>query len=133
MQPEPGKIIFLTFSILHDKIKQEYSCKLINQKTVDGKAKEIRSDNDSTFYRNYLVCNFTDEKGNIRLTSVLEHPLFKTVEYQDENKQFGVKQLNLDSAQFSLRVNKLPGMSRVQISQVINKNVPENLTNIKLQ
>jgi hypothetical protein len=132
-QRESGKIIFLNFSIIHDKIKQEYSCRLINQKTVNGKAKEIRSDNDSAYYQNYLLCNFTDEKGNIKLTSVLEHPLFKTVEYQDENGKLSLKQLNLDSAQFSLRVNKLPDMSSVQILQVINKNTPEKLTNIKLQ
>jgi hypothetical protein len=45
---EPGKIIFLTFSIVHNKAQKEYYCRLINQKTVVGKAKEIRSDNDST-------------------------------------------------------------------------------------
>jgi hypothetical protein len=84
-------------------------------------------------YRNYLLCNFTDEKGFVKLTSVVEHPLFKTVEYQDENNKLGVKQLDLDSAQFSIRVNKLPGMSCVQILQVLNKNAPEKLSNIKLQ
>jgi hypothetical protein len=130
---EPAKIIFLTFSIKHNKIKKESACQLISIQTVEGKAKIVRSDKDSTLYRNYLLCNYTDEKGNVEFSTVIEHPLYKTMEYVDENNKLGIKQLDLDSAQFSLRVNSIPGMTRLQISQVVHKSNPEKLINIRIQ
>jgi hypothetical protein len=97
------QIIFLNYSIKQDKLNGEYEIKLINKTITEGKLKtnssvpEIRKPGD-------LECVALDNKLELVDSILISDPLNITVESVDENNAFFRKEISLDSAQFSIRM-----------------------------
>ena len=109
------KLLFLNYTISKDNNNLK-RISLINKIEVNGKLKQ------NTFLREGsqgdLNFNLLDKKGNTIDSFIIKNPLFKTIEYVDESKHFKVKQLDLDSTQFSLRLQLNPKVISISISEI---------------
>ena len=99
---DPAKIIFLNYTI-SQKSNELVVIKFIDKIIVEGKLKATSS------------IDFNPEEGAIKLIQMdsnhqpldsisIENPLSKTVEFVDESGQFEKKTINLESAEFSVRM-----------------------------
>lgn len=98
-----SQIIFLNYSIKLDKSKGEYEINLINKIIAEGKLKtisfapDIRKPGD-------LECVALDNNLEPVDSIIISDPLNITVESVDENNAYFRKEISLDSAQFSVRM-----------------------------
>jgi hypothetical protein len=95
------KIIFLNYSIKKNT-NSSRSIQLINKKVVDGKLKRTNDIEDGDF--GDLICYQLDKNSKILQKTIIKNPLKKTIEYLDSEKKFQLKQLDLDSVRFSVRL-----------------------------
>lgn len=96
---EPNVISFLMFSIYKDTISSTNLVTLIKKTESAGKIKKQRN----FLTKNYLT--IYSYSGKIIVDSLLiEHPLYKHLEYVDANKNFVVKDTIINSADFFVRL-----------------------------
>jgi hypothetical protein len=126
-------ILFINMKITHDKVLDSYQVSLINTKTVAGSFKEIPSDPDTANYLNYLVCSYSTTVGTVLKTSIIEHPLYRRFESEYSNGKLVNRQVDLDSAEFSLRIRCEPGSNILHVSQVIGKGIQQQLGSFNIQ
>lgn len=95
------KIIFLNYSIKKNTDARR-SIQFINKKVVDGQLKRTNNIEDGDF--GDLICHQLDKNSKILQSVIIKNPLKKTIEYLDSEKAFQLKQIDLDSVQFSIRL-----------------------------
>ena len=106
------KIIFLNYSIKKNSNKVR-SIRFIDKKITDGKLKNQSNDIGSS---DDLVCFQLDKKSTILQETIIKNPLTKNIEYLDASKSFQRKQIDLDSTQFSIRLQLKPKTKYISIS-----------------
>jgi hypothetical protein len=97
------QIIFLTYSIRKDREQGGYAIELINKITTQGKIK-TNADELTVPKAGDLRCVALDESQQPLSTLIIPDPLNETVEYATENGNLAKKEIALDSAQFSVRM-----------------------------
>ena len=127
-----SKILFINLKIRREKRNDTYKVSLINTKTVAGTFKEVRSDPDTAGYLNYLVCSFSEKEGTVLKTVIIEHPLFRRFEFENSDRQLVTRTVNLDSAEFSLRIICPARLNFLSVSQVINKGAKQYLGSLNI-
>src|SRR5262245_22948285 len=99
----PPKMVFMTFSIHNDSTTKS-EIKLLSKKEADGKIKGLSPTVTSP---TSLTVALLDRGGQVLVEEVVEHPLYREVEYTNDRNEFERKALNLKDAEFFVRI-KLP-------------------------
>jgi hypothetical protein len=108
----PPKIIFLNYSIKKTE-NGTRNIRFINKVVADGKLKNNNS--NETGISGDLICFQLDKKSNELQRIIVKNPLSKSMEFLDESKSFQRKQIDLDSTQFSIRLQLKPNTKYISI------------------
>lgn len=122
-------IVFVIMKIYTDSLT--HSNKIIVQDKIytSGRVK----DHTAGFGNigSHISCFLYD--GNNLLDSIrMEHPLHKQVEYFDENHQMGMKEINQNEAEFSVRFQLKGKGNTIKVIETLDRNKIRELTMIQL-
>lgn len=121
-------IVFLVFKMQQNDHK-ENSIKLISQTQVTGK---MKAEPENTAEKeHYLTIDLYQNKRLFK-TIIKEHPLFKHVEYPDENNQYISKNIEVKEDEFFFRIQKNGQPIEVRISETLTNNTKKQLINLKI-
>lgn len=109
------KIVFLNYSIKKNK-NGDKTVALLNSKKVEGKLKHQKKILDKNPNLGDLVCVQLDGASATLSQQLIKNPLQKRVEYVDESKHFKVAEMELDSAEFSVRLQLYPETQYIVIN-----------------
>ena len=126
--PAADQIIFLTMSIADDSRQGARTITLQDLVKTPGTLKT--SPTRAFQARPHLSCILY--AGSLRQDSImLEHPLFKQVEYVNEQDQLQQKAIKLDQAEFFIRFQ--PGSAdQLKIEERLPGTLPKTLLTVKL-
>ena len=96
-----SKIMFLVLTIFNDSIKDENHISLISKSASSGKIKQV--DESAITSENYLTFKVY-EKNKLVTTVVKTHPLYKDIEYQNDNHELSTKHIELKKEDFFIRL-----------------------------
>ncbi|WP_346882986.1 hypothetical protein [uncultured Algibacter sp.] len=99
---------------------------------VDGKFKNPKTTTKDTY--GDLICLQLDKKSNILERTTIKNPLFKTIEFIDDSKSFHTKHIDLDSTNFSVRLQLKQNAQYISLIEVNlnNTSVSKPLITTKL-
>jgi len=113
---ESPKIIFLNYSITENKSNHHYTIELIDKTIVNGKIKK-NSNIPITPVMDDLAYTVSDKDKMVLEENFIENPLRRTFEFVDDNGQLAKKDVVLDSALFSLRIQLDPKARYVSLAR----------------
>lgn len=111
-------ILFLSFKISRDSSAGISEVELMKRKVVAGKIKKnkhIHAD-----FKSALEMQFCDKKGNVIASQIIEHPLFKNIEYLNERNEYQMKFVVLKEAEFFIREQKASEYWQIKIRESLN-------------
>lgn len=97
------EIVFINYAIKKDD-KGNYKVEFRGSKKVEGKLKNQKKILDKQGISGDLICSQFDASSSTLSQQLIKNPLKKTVEYVDENKNFKIANIELDSAEFTVRL-----------------------------
>jgi hypothetical protein len=122
-------IVFLIFKIIKDKNSDKNKIEYIKNIKTSGSLKNnytesINSDNILTIeiYRNDIL----DQNISIN------HPLYKNIEYLNEDNTFARKEVISEEEEFSIRISNRNSKTIIKISETLKNNKKQQLTTLKL-
>ncbi len=113
----PPNIIFLNYAIKKTSDGNR-TIRFINKKITVGKLKNHNNKSPKTSVTGDLMLFQLDKKSNRLQNIIIKNPLTKTIEYIDESKLFQRKRIDLDSTQFSLRLQLKPNTKYISIYNI---------------
>ena len=113
----PPKMVFMTFSIHNDSTGKS-ELKLLSKKEADGK---IKGKSPAVTSPTNLTISLLDGRGKVLVEEVIEHPLYREVEYTNDKNEFERKALNLKDAEFFVRINLPLTADRALVTEVIDQ------------
>ena len=122
-----SKILFLNYSI-EKTLNGKRTIQFINKKIVDGKLKPIPFESIENGIVGDLIFTEFDKKSKVLHQLLIKNPLFKTIEYVDDSKNFKTETIKSDKTQFSIRLQLNSNTKYITIS-----NFAENDPLIKTQ
>lgn len=122
------KIVFLNYSIKKNENGKK-TVTFLNSKKVKGSLKNQKRILDKTGNLGDLVCTQLDATSATLSEQLIKNPLVKTLEYVDETKNFKVVQMELDSSEFTVRLQLYPETKYIAIN-INSKQNPLILTNV---
>lgn len=123
-----SEIVFIVMKISRDSLKKQSNIQIINKIKTPGTFKN--NDRSSVVNPNFLTME-VNNNGNVVHTFVLEHPLYKVVEYSDGDKLMA-KQLKLDEEEFYVRLQSNDASTELKIYETLSGVSKTLLTSIKL-
>jgi hypothetical protein len=121
-------IVFLVFKMQQNDQKDN-SIELISQTQVSGKMKA--EPENAAEKENYLTIDLY-QNNHLFKTIIKEHPLFKHVEYPDENNQYVSKNIEVKEDEFFFRIQKNGQPIEVRISETLKNNIKKELIDLKI-
>ena len=121
---EPNLITFLVLNIHRDTISSTNVVEFVSKIESTGKIKKqhiFTTENYLTIY-SYSGKHIVD-------SLILEHPLYKHLEYVDENNNFAVKDTVINSAEFFVRVQG--HFKEIKIFETLKNRSTKQLNTIK--
>ena len=112
-----SQIIFLNYAIKKTS-NGNRTIRFINKKVTEGKLKNHNNKSIENSVPGDLQLFQLDKKSNILQTTIVKNPLTKTIEYVDESKSFQTKSFDLDSVQFSLRLQLKSNTKYISIHDI---------------
>jgi hypothetical protein len=123
-----NSIYFLVFKISKDSLEEKSSIELVSTTKTIGKFKNDNLDHiDSD---NFLTFELF-EKDQLVKTIVLEHPLYKNVEYVEGNT-FATKSIELNTEEFFVRIQMKGNSNKIKVSETLKDSIKKELLSIKL-
>lgn len=128
-QNETNEIVFLTFRIDKDSVSKTNKLTLTNKTKSAGKFKKTVE--DKPHHANFLTLEvFT--KGKPSQTIVIEHPLFKHLEYTDKDNKYAFKDAEVDTEEFFVRIQTNGSDNSVLISETLQNSQKRILLTLNL-
>lgn len=127
-QADKDEIMFLIFSIQRDSVMGKNKIELISKVKSAGTIKKISQENHS--YENYLTFE-VNEKGKPLNTIILDHPLYKKVEYLDGDT-LTTRSIVLDKQEFFIRLQLHGDLTQIKIIETLKNAQKKEVTTIKL-
>lgn len=121
---EPNLISFLVLSIHKDTISSTHVVEFVSKKENTGVIKKQNS-----FPTKYYLTIYAYSGKHIVDSLFLEHPLYKHIEYVDENKNFAVKDTIINRADFFVRLQG--HFNEIRIFETLKNKSPQELNKIK--
>lgn len=127
------KLIFINFKITKDSTQSNSSIDLTKIQITDGSIKkpELPEINKPS-YQNRLRCVFEDDNGKNIYETVIDHPLFRKFEYTRDDGTFGVKDVVLKEAVFSIRTDYISDMKFVRIFEKLTSANEKEISKLEL-
>lgn len=123
------KLLFLNY-IISQNSNGDKSVKFINKIITKGKLKHNIQSEEGTY--GDLICHQLDENLNTLQSVTVKNPLNKNFEFVNDLKQFERKNVQLKSAEFSLKLKLEPYTKYVVINEITNSKI-ENKPLIKTE
>lgn len=120
-------LLFLVFKIRKNAGQDGSSIELLSKTQGAGKVKQIKT---SLPAANHFLGIDVYRENKVVYTMTIDHPLYKRVEYADETGKLASKDIELDEAEFFIRM-PVQG-DAVKISETIRPGAEKLLTKIKL-
>ncbi|MDO5972120.1 hypothetical protein Q4Q35_20160 [Flavivirga aquimarina] len=111
------QIIFLNYAIEKTPDGNRI-VRFISKKIVEGRLKNHNKNSKEAYISGDLICYQLDKKSKKIYSTIIKNPLTKTIEFVDESKSFQMKKMDLDSAQFSLRLQLKPNTKYISIHSI---------------
>ncbi|MBU2928777.1 hypothetical protein [Winogradskyella psychrotolerans] len=124
-QITPPQLLFLNYKI--EKVADTKTVSLINQITTDGKLKATILDKNNPTTGD-LECIILDKDFNSLEKYSIKNPLKKTIEFINDSGEFEKKILDLDNAQFSLKLQLPPHSAFVLINEITDREIIKHVT-----
>jgi hypothetical protein len=121
---EPNLITFLVLNIHMDTIKSQNIVEFVSKKESTGVIKKQHS-----FPTKYYLTIYAYSGKHIIDSLILEHPLYKHIEYVDENKNFAVMDTIIKSAEFFVRLQG--HFNEIKIFETLKNKSTQKLNTIK--
>ena len=115
---KPAKIVFVNYNITKDT-DGDIAINLINKIITEGKLKQDLAYKEKTEFGDLKIIQ-TNSKSKSIQSITIANPLVKNVEYADESGQLNRKIIELESTQFSIRMQMHP-MTKYIVIEQINK------------
>ncbi|MBK7959018.1 MAG: hypothetical protein IPK03_13540 [Bacteroidetes bacterium] len=129
IQATQPSIYFLTFKIFRRENSKMNAVELVNKTltagTMKGKDPEARQ-----FANNLII--FYYRKSLLLDSLIIDHPLYKHLEYTDESRKFAVKDTMLPSADFFFRFQTAQMADELSIVEQQEGQIRQELKRIKL-
>ena len=125
ISPKP-QLLFLNYSISKNA-DDEKTIVLINQIITDGKLKSKTKSEEKTSPED-LECLILDKDFNELEKIIIKNPLLKIVEFVNDLGNFEKRILDLDSVQFSLRLQLQPKAKHIIINELTPTGVKKHST-----
>jgi hypothetical protein len=122
-------IVFLVLHIKKDEGTKQNIVKLVSQTKNAGAIKRDKAQ-ELAPSENYLTLHVYEKNQEVNKITV-EHPLYKHVEYFEDN-QFKTKDIALDESEFFVRIQATNHCDKVVVWETIKNSNPKELTTIKL-
>ena len=131
-ETQPGSepsLVFLTLRISHDSVDGGNHIEVIDKKKVDGQIKT--SDNKPVHYQNYLSVYLYSGDSLVR-SMIIEHPLYKNIEYLDADNHLATKDVRLQQDDFFIRLQLTGRSDKIRIYETLKNTPKKELATIKL-
>lgn len=126
---DPNSIAFVVLSIRRDSAHANSIVELLSKTQSAG---EIKDKNKNALeFANYLSIVIYNQ-GKILDSMTIEHPLFRHIEYLDDNNNFSVKDITLDKAEFFFRFQVRGSSNEIRILEKLRGSTKKELATIKL-
>jgi len=123
LKNDPDGIAFLVLKMKKDSQSAKSDITLLSKTQTTGR---IKNSADKPNSKNYLTIEVLD--NNVLFQTVfVNHPLYKTVEYTDENNQLTSKSITLNEAEFFVRLQTKSGRTKVRIYETTLQNNDKNI------
>jgi len=128
--PTEEHIAFINLKIAADSIAHTNKVEMINVNLIKGHLKS--NDAGDVRSNNYLTCILYEDSKSVD-TIRIEHPLYRTYEYKNENNEMSVKEVKNKEAEFFLRFQLKKGKAtQVKIIETLNGILTGELATISL-
>lgn len=121
---EPNLISFLVLNIYRDTISSTNVIEFISKIESTGAIKKQHS-----FPTQYYLTFYAYSGKHIVDSLIIEHPLYKHLEYVDENRNFAVKDTIINHAEFFVRLQG--HFNEIKIFETLKNKSPIKLNTIK--
>jgi hypothetical protein len=121
---EPNLISFLVLNIHMDTINSKNVVEFVSKKESIGVIKKQNS-----FPTNYYLTIYAYSGKHIIDSLILEHPLYKHIEYVDVNKNFAVMDTIINRAEFFVRLQG--HFNEIKIFETLKNKSTQKLNTIK--
>lgn len=115
-KPTESKIVFVSF-LISKQPNNESKVEKISVTESPGKLK--KNTEPKSAFENYLTIEITGPEVPKQVFNI-EHPLYKTVEYVNDNHQLTSQYVETDQADFFIRFEKT-GPVQIKVSETRNK------------
>jgi hypothetical protein len=131
VDPQASKILFLFFEVEKDTAGKE-NIRLTDKRIVEGRVKREALGEVERIEGNYVI-SLLDDTGKSVKQIILENPLTPTLESFGEGIEDGISKhkMNYDKAEFSIRINYIPGITQIKIDKITRESSTEQLQIIK--
>jgi len=99
-------------------VQEPYHAEVINTVFAKGRLKSDFLKNP-TLEPHHLLCSFLDKNKKLVKQTVIENPLKPHYEYLDEKDEFANVNLELETAEFSLRTQFVEGITFLKIEHIL--------------
>lgn len=124
-----NEIVFLFLKISKDLDSKTNTIEFI--KTVKSEGTIKNNFEKETSSENYLTLEVYN--GNVlEKTILMDHPLYKDLEYLDEKNNFQRKKVEVNSEEFSVRLQISGSNSSIKIYETLKTNPKKELLSLKL-
>ncbi len=111
-----SKIVFASF-LISKQLGKSSKIELLSVTESNGKLKKNTATNAPS--NDYLTLEITSEQTSKQIFKI-EHPLYKTVEYVNDQHQLTSQYVETDQADFFIRFQKT-GNTQIKVSETRNK------------
>lgn len=123
------RIAFVTFKITKGDSLHPSSLALVKTNITAGTFKQRHNEEDQFLNRLKIEVY---EQGELRSTTVIEHPLYKDIEFTDSSNVLSMKHIELPEANFFVRLQLTGPSSRIKIIESLEHHLSTELTVIDL-
>jgi len=124
--PKKPQILFLNYTIYKDK-SGEKSIRLINKIKTEGRLKTKNKDLEKTTIGD-IEYHILDGNSQVLEKISLKNPLLKTLEFINDFGKFEKRIIDLDSSQFTIRLQLDPKAKYISISELTKMKLRKHIT-----
>jgi hypothetical protein len=128
-EKESNTIAFVVLKLRNDPLHGKNVIELVSIRKSAGVFKNHESQSEG--FKNSLTIELFKNGSRIH-TQTIQHPLYKTIEYMDENKAFKTKDIELKEAEFFTRLQIRGNGNELRIFEKLQDTPPQKLLTLPL-
>ena len=114
------KIVFLNY-VIEKKLDGTKSIEYLDKIVTKGKLKSFYKNTTEVVHSGDLRCLQLDKNTNILFHTIIKNPLVKTIEYPNDSLSFQTKSIDLNRANFTIRMQLETNTKYIRIFEIDEK------------